>query len=145
MTDLKIGNNTAMAQCDAATARLNVGAGTAYLRIYSGTKAADPTVAPAGTLLVEFALPADVFGDSVIVGDGAVATAVAITPVVAVAGAPTNATWGRAINRNGEAVFDGDVSNNAGAGDIKMSNIAVTAGQDATVTSWTFKQPKGWT
>jgi hypothetical protein len=144
MTDMKIGNNTALAQCDAAVDRIDVGAGTAVLRIYSGTKAADPSVSPAGTLLVEFALPNPAFGNAAVSGANAVATAAAITAVTAAAGAPTNATWGRVINRNGEVIFDGDVSNNAGAGDIKMSNISVTAGQDASVTSWTFSQPKGW-
>ena len=111
-----------------------------FLQVYSGTRPASPDTAAAGTKLVEFELPNPAFGTPVDGALGATAVANAVTPVAALANG--TASWFRVTDNSGDPVFDGDVSDAAGSGDLKISNTAVTSGIDVSVVSLTFLQPK---
>src|SRR4051812_39464332 len=96
----KLSNAAANAAADAVCALLNNG----YLRLYSGTQAADAdTAIGAQVLLAELRFNATAFGSAV----AGVATANAITADSS-ADATGTATWFRALKSDGTTVvFDG--------------------------------------
>lgn len=140
-----ITNAVAIVACNAINARIDSGAangGKGKLAIYSGTRPVtgnDPIVAQ--TKLIEFELPNPCFQGAVQVGSTGTATANPITPVTALASG--NASFFRVFNSDDVAIFDGDVTDTTGNGDLKLSTVAVVAGIDVTVVSLTAIMPEG--
>lgn len=140
---LKFADNAAIAAANAIVDGLDTGAGAGSVEIYDGTRPANPSVAVGAQVkLVDFVLPEPAFGDAVAVTGGARATANDIDPVAAAA--TGTATWFRAFDGDGNAWFDGDVTDTGGAGDMKVTSTAIQATVEVSIVSFTFTQPKGW-
>lgn len=132
----KISNAAARAMLDALTALLNGGS----IKIYTGTRPADPDTALAGnTLLGTLPLSATAFGAATDADPGALATANAITSDTT-ADATGTATWFRAVGSGGTAVIDGNVG--IATSDLILDNVNIVAGGTIAVTSWTITQPE---
>jgi hypothetical protein len=140
---LKIIAALAIVLCDAAVDAIDAGSGTAHVKVYDGTRPANPaTAVTSQTLLIDFALPNPAFGAAGAVAGGALATANAVTSVAA--SATGTASWYRVIDRNGVAVWDGDVTATGGGGDMTVTSTSIVSGVDSSITSWTYTQPKGY-
>lgn len=139
---VRLSNAAARAACDAINNLINAGsAGAATLVVYSGARPADvDTDVVAQVALVVFNLPSPAFAPAVDAGAGGHATANAITSVVAAA--TGTASFFRIYNRDGDGVFDGSVTDTAGAGDLKLSSTAVIKDIDVSVVSLTTTMPK---
>jgi len=140
---LKFADLAAIAACNAIVDAIDLGAADGSVEIYNGTRPANPSVAVSSqTKLVDFVLPATAFGDAAAVSGGATATANAVDPVNAAAAG--TASWFRVFDGDGNAVFDGDVTDTGGAGDMKVSSTTIVSGIEVSIVSFTFTQPKGW-
>lgn len=139
-TNTKISNAAAKAACDAIVDLLDVGGGTALLRIYDGTQPADPdTAVSTQTLLAELSLASPAFGAAADANPGGRATAGTITNDSS-ANATGTATWFRAISKGGLAVIDGTVGTSGC--DLNLNSAAITTGAAVAVTSWTVTVPE---
>lgn len=138
---IKLAPATAVAMANAGVATIDGGPAAGKLRIYSGVQPADPTVAPSGTLLVEFTLGDPAFGAAVDGVAGASAPGNTVAPVPAAA--TGTAAWFRIVDSTDAAVLDGDVTDTAGTGSLKVSSTAIIAAIDVSIVSMSFTQPKG--
>lgn len=139
---VKISAAAAIAACNTIVALVDGGAAAGTLVIYDGVRPAD--VGTAITIqvpLVTFTLADPAFAAAVDTAAGGHATAGAVA-IVQAADSGT-ATFFRVFDSDGVAVFDGDVTDTAGNGDLKLSSTAVVAGIDVTVVSLTTTMPKG--
>lgn len=135
---LKISNAAAKAAVDAVTALLNAG-GAGLLRIYSGTEPADAdTALSSNTVLADFDLAADAFGDAADTNPGAAATADTIDDVNA--SNSGTATFFRLLNNAGVAVIQGTVGTSAA--DCIVTSTTFVAGQPCHVVSLTISHPE---
>ncbi|MDQ0317733.1 hypothetical protein [Amorphus orientalis] len=131
----------AMAACDAINGFIDAGASAGTLVIYEGTRPASvATAIGAQTALVTLTLGDPAFAAAVDTTAGGHATANPVDPVQA--GASGTAQFFRIFDGDGDAVIDGDVTDTAGNGDLKLSSTAVVAGIDVTVVSLTTTMPK---
>jgi hypothetical protein len=131
---ISLSNAARSGAADNTTARLNTG----YLRIFSGTRPANPDTALSGnTLLAELRFAATAFGAA----SNGVAMANAITPASS-ADATGTASFFRALASNGStAVVDGSVGT-SGA-DLNMNSVAIQANAEVRVDSLTYTEPVG--
>lgn len=139
---VRISAAAAIAACNSINELINGGDGAATLRIYEGSRPAkvdDPITNQ--KLLVEFELPDPAFQDAVDTEAGGHATANPIDPVQALA--TGTAQFFRVFDGEGNGVFDGDVTDTNGNGDLKLSSTAIIQGIDVTVVSFTTTMPKG--
>lgn len=120
------------------TDALDSGSGPGLIRVYDGAKPAGPDTAVTGqVLLAEFTLADPAFT----AGATGVRTLDA-TPALATSGlAAGTAAWYRAVSSDGVAHFDGTVSDEAGAGELKMNTTTISVGLDLQITSGTLTQP----
>lgn len=140
---LKFADSVAIAACNTIVDAIDLGSGQQTLVLYDGTRPANPSVAvTTQVVLATFNLPDPAFGNAAAVSGGAAASGNPVTEVNAVAS--SNASWFRVYDGNGAAHHDGDVSNTAGSGDAKLSNVALVTGVGVSVVSMTYTQPKGW-
>lgn len=132
-----ISNAARTAAADAVVDRLDLGAGPGLLRIYDGAKPAGPDTA-LGTqvLLAELTFSKPAFGAA---SNGA-ASAAAITADAA-ANATGTATWFRAVDSTGVAVFDGEIGTTGS--DINLNSTSISSGAEVSVSSLTYTQPGG--
>lgn len=137
---IKLAVATAIAMVNAAAVLSDGGSGAGKLRIYSGAQPATPDTAPAGTLLVEFTLGDPAFGAGTDGVAGAVATGNAVAPVPATA--TGTAAWFRLVDSDNDAIIDGDVTDTAGTGSLKVSSTAIIAAIDVSIVSMSFTVPK---
>ena len=101
---------------------LDAGAAHAKLRIYKGTRPADPqTAANPADLLVEITLTKPAGS----VSGGQLALTQDEDGLITATG---TASWARCINGAGVAAFDADCSDSAGAGDVKLPSTSLLAG-----------------
>lgn len=136
----RISAAAAIAMCDALVDRLDLGAGPALLRIYSGSQPADPDAGIGGaTLLAELTCSDPAFGAAVDVSPGGRATAAAITSDAS-ANATGTAAWFRAVQSGGTAEIDGEVGT-SGA-DMNLSTVSIVSGAEVVITSWTVTMPQ---
>lgn len=135
----RISNAMAIAMCDAAVDRLDLGAGAALLRIYSGAQPAGPDTAASGTLLAELTCSDPAFGNAVDLNPGARATANAITSDSS-ANATGTAGYCRAVQSGGTAEIDGEVGT-SGA-DMNLNTVSIVAGAEVAISSWTVTVPE---
>jgi len=120
------------------TDALDSGTGPGLIRVYTGSQPAGPdTAITTQTLLAEFTLADPAFT----AGATGVRTLDA-TPALATTGlAAGTAAWYRALSSDGVAHFDGTVSDEAGAGELKMNTTTVSVGLDLQITSGSLTQP----
>lgn len=132
-----ISNASAIAMLDALTALLDGG----ELKIYAGTKPADPDTALSGeTLLAELSLSATAFAAATDGTGKATASANAITDDSS-ANATGTASFFRAFKSDGTtAVIDGTVGTSAA--DLILNSTSISAGQNVSVSSWTVEMPE---
>lgn len=120
--------NAARLDSPGLRAYMDLGTGVARVRFYGGARVA-VTAAPGTTLLVEQPLlkPAGVLN-----GNGLLDLAPDVPAMNAATG---DATWARVVNGNGDTVFDCDVTDEAGAGEIKITAVHLYAGGLTTMVS----------
>ena len=108
---------------------------SALLRIYDGTRPANPNTAiTSQTLLVTLTCNASAFAAA---ASGGVLTANAITN--GTAAATGTASWFRLVKSDGTTpIMDGDVST-SGA-DLNLNNTSIATGQTVSVTSFTVTE-----
>lgn len=142
---MRISQDIAAAMCDAGVAKFTAGgAGTSKLQIMSGAKPATlGTALGAQKVLVAFDLPDALFDPATPTAGGATATAndVPSSAATADAGAGTQATWWRVLDKGGAVVADGDCSDTTGNADMKLANTTIVSGIDVTIVSWTAFHP----
>ena len=126
------------AACDAIVDLLDAGAGAATIQVRTGAQPANPNAAATGTLLVTFTLADPAFG--------AAAAGVATlqgTPRAAVGVAAGTAGWFRALDSNGNAVFDGSVGATGSGEQLELNTTTVSVDLDMEITGGTFTMPVG--
>jgi hypothetical protein len=113
------------------------GAGDPKIAIYNGTQPAGPgTAVTTQTKLVEFTLDGTAAFGSAVNGVASLDVSPAIT---ALASAGGTATWFRAVDSGGTAVFDGSVgTSNA---DLIMNTASISNGNTCEITSLTITAP----
>jgi hypothetical protein len=120
------------------TGALDSGSAAGKIRVYSGSKPAGPdTAIGAQVLLAEFTCADPAFT----AGATGVQTLDATPALTAEGLAAGEATWYRAVSSDNVAHFDGTVSNEAGAGELKMNTTTVSVGLDLEITSGNLTQP----
>lgn len=111
---------------------LDAGAAHAKLRIYKGTRPADPqTAANPADLLVEITLSKPAGG----VSGGQLALTQADDGLITATG---TASWARCINGAGVVAFDADCSDSEGAGAVKLPSTSLLAGGGCRLISATL-------
>lgn len=137
---IKLAPATAIAMANAGVTTIDGGSAGGHLRIYTGAQPADPTQAATGTLLVDFTLGDPAFAGATDGVSGATATGNTVAPVPA--SNTGTAAWFRIVDSNDVAILDGDVTDTAGTGSLKVSSTAIIQAIDVSVVSMTFTQPK---
>ncbi|NUO35511.1 MAG: hypothetical protein HOQ27_10685 [Dermatophilaceae bacterium] len=134
---LRLSDSVRNAKVDAAVGKLNAGVGTTggTIKIYSGAQPATPATAATGTLLATVLLANPAFGAAA--GGSASLT----DPASVNAAATGTAGWARFTDRDGNAVFDGDVTATGGGGIVTLSSTALTSGAPVDITGGTYSQP----
>jgi hypothetical protein len=117
------------ARLNGTLAFLDTGSAHARIRIYDGTRPAPN--GSATTLLVEIALDKP----SGSVANNQLTLASSDLPLNSNNG---TATWARIINGNGDWVMDCDVSDQAGSGEIKLTQVQLYAGGKTQLISGVF-------
>jgi hypothetical protein len=131
--NLKMANAAVNAEADALSDQLDNG----YLRIYDGSQPATAdTAIGAQVLLAELRFNATASGAAV----AGVLTFSAFT-ADASANASGTAAWFRALKSDGTTpVMDGSVG--TATSDLILNAVAIAAGAEVSVTSWTHTVPK---
>ncbi len=128
-----VSNVVALAMCNAIVDEIDVGGGTAQLKIYGGTRPTDvDTPVGAQTLISTHNLPNPAFGNAADINPGARATANGM-PNNATAAAGATATWFRIFNRAGTPVIDGNVGTTAS--DLILNSVNISVNQTVSITS----------
>lgn len=127
---------------DGVVDRVDVGSTNAQgrLRIYSGSKPASANTAPTGTLLAEVNLANPAFGAA-----SAGAATLLGTPLSTVglpaAGAGTAAGYFRIVDRDGNAVFQGNIATSGS--DLNVNTTTISENVSFEVLSGTVTMPSG--
>lgn len=109
--------------------------GGAKLRIYTGPRPATGAAITTQTLLAEFTCGTP-FAPA-----AANAVLSPTLPAAVNAAAAGTAAWFRLVKADGLThCDDGDVTDNAGVGDLKLNTTTITAGLQVSVTSWTINR-----
>ncbi len=131
--DSRAGVAARNAAVDAVAPLLNTG----YIRIYSGTRPADPSVAiGAQVLLAELRFSATAFGASA----SGTATAAAITSDAS-ADATGTATWARLLASNGTTAHL-DVEVGTSGANINLNTVSIVAAAVVSISSFTLALPQ---
>ena len=107
---------------------LDAGTNPARLRIYGGTRPANPAATPASAMLVEIPLtkPAGTISNGLLTLTQQEDGLIAVTGI---------ATWARLVNGNDVTALDLDCSGTNGAGDVKLATTQLYLGGDARMVS----------
>ena len=126
---------------DALDAIIDGGTGNAIIRFFTGTQPASAATAASGTLLATLTLNDPAFA-SAIIGSKAANSITSDTSIDATgtvgwfrvynAAAPTDPT---------DAVFDGEVTETGGGGQITFGSVNWEAGETASISSFNFVVP----
>lgn len=125
------------ALADTVVDALDAGAGPGYIEIRTGAQPADADDAATGTLLATIPLPNPAFGAAA--SGSASANAIAAAP----ASGTGDAGWFRAFDDDDNKVLDGSVTAAGGGGDCELATIALQAGVDVDISTWTVTMPAG--
>ena len=131
---LSLSNAIRSTMCDALVDALDVG-GAGTIKIYDGTRPANPNASITGNLLATVNLAATAFG-SASSGVATIADPAAVTAV-----ATGTATHFRAASGGGTVVFDGSVTATGGGGDLTLATTSITSGLSVDVTGGTITVP----
>lgn len=135
-----LSNAAAIAACDAIVDLIDGGSGAGKLRIYDGTKPANPDVAiSTQTLLAELTLSDPAFGAAADANPGGRATASSITQDSSANNSGT-ASWFRVVDSNNVAILDGTVGTSDA--DLILVTVTIVATQPVQVSSWTVTVPE---
>jgi len=108
-----------------------------YIEIRTGAKPANPQTAATGTLLATLPCSNPAFGS--FSNGQSLANPISNDSNVDDTGV---AGWFRVYDRDGTAVFDGDVTATGGGGDIEFDNINFVVGGTAVILSLTAIMPQ---
>jgi hypothetical protein len=139
MANIRVAATARNAMLDALVARMDLGAGPATLKIYSGVQPASGDGALSGNTLLGTLTFSDPSAPASAAG---VVTFNAITEDSS-ADASATATWARIQDSNGNNVFDGDVGT-AGAM-INLNTTTIAAGGPIRISSFTITMPSSIT
>lgn len=118
-------NNARSGACNGTVDLIDVGSGTAVLRIRAST-----------TALCNVSLPNPAFGAA----SNGVATAAGL-PLAGTAIATGTADNFQVLDRDGTLVFSGSCTESGGGGDCIIDETDIVSGSTVTVTAWTHTQP----
>lgn len=136
-TNFKISTAARTAMCDTLVDLLDAGAGAPTIKLYDGTQPAGPGTAIGSQVLgVTFTLDATAAYGAAASGVATLDVSPAIT-AVAVAG--ITATWFRAADSNGVAVFDGSVGTSSA--DLIMNTTTIANGNTCELNGHTVTIP----
>lgn len=107
---------------------------SAVLKIRSGAQPANCAAADTGTVIATASLPADYMGAA---GSGTKAKAGTWEDPTADAGG-TAGHWRLYATDGTTCHAQGSCSATGGGGDMELDNVAINAGQQVTITGWTF-------
>jgi len=137
---VSISNDAAKAACDAIVDLIDGGSGAGTLAIYGGTPPADADTAISDqTKLAELTFSATAFGAAADDTPGAIATAASITQDSS-ADATGTATFFRALDSDGNVIFQGSVGTSGE--DLNLVTTSIVATQPVQVSSLTFSIPE---
>ena len=135
MANIRIAAATRNAMLDALVARMDLDAGPATLKIYSGTQPANADAGLSGNTL----LGTLTFSDPAAPGaSGGVITFNAITEDSS-ADASATATFGRIQDNSGDVIFDGDIGTSGAM--ITLNTTTIAAGGPIRISSFTITLP----
>lgn len=139
MAVFRLSTATANAALDAINTRLNAGAGAATLKFYTGSQPAGPDTALSGQTL----LGTLTFSDPAAAAASSRTLTFSTITEDASADATGTATWARAADSDGNAVFDADVgdSDTNPTAVIIMNEVNFASGGPIRVTSFTITLP----
>lgn len=143
MANVQLTDASQQAAADAVVDLVDLGSTNANgkLRIYDDGAAqpsdADNAVPAGSTLLIEFDLQDPAFGSAGTDGSAALQG----TTLTTTSSAAGTASWFRVVDKDKNAVFDGDVSLTGGSGDIEMDNTSIESGQTVNLDSFTYTHP----
>lgn len=111
-------------------------AGGAELRLYGAAKPANAAAAEPGSAIATGTLPATALSNS----NGTVTKlgTWTVTGTAAAGAAPGTAALSFRIYSGATCVMQGEVTDTAGAGPLKMDNTSIATGQTATATAFTI-------
>jgi len=132
---LSLATSARNAMCDALVDLLDAGPAAGTIQIRSGTRPANPNTTATGTLLATVTLIDPAFGSA------ASGVATLSDPAAVTAAASGTATWFRALDSTGAAVFDGDVTATGGGGDLTLATTSITSGLSVDITGGTVTMP----
>lgn len=107
---------------------LDTGAGNAAVRIYGGTRAANPATAPSSAMLAQV----DLTKPCGTISAGVLTLTQLANGMVSNSGIPT---WARIVNGDGDTAFDADAGQGSGAWEIQLAQAAMYAGGDAQIVT----------
>ena len=116
---------------------LGTTAASGYIEIRDGTKPANPQTAATGNELATLMFSNPAFAD--FVNGQAYANAITSETDVTVTG---TASWFRVYDRDGTAIFDGDVSEAGGGGDIIFDSTLFIRGGTVAITALLAVMPE---
>lgn len=127
-----IGNSAKNAMLNALRDLIDAGAGAGTIKVYTAPKPSNGAAITSQTLLAELA-----FSDPC--APNAAGGVLTFDPITGDASANASgvATWARIADSAGNFVADLDVSDNAGAGELKLTTTTITIGGTVNVTSGT--------
>ena len=134
---VRMPTGTRNAACDAVVDRVDAGAATGKLRIYTSAQPASANDAASGTLLAEVTLADPAFGAS------ASGSASLTDPAAVTASAAGTAGWFRVLDSDSNTVFDGAVTATGGGGDLTLSSTALASGISVDITGGSVTMPSG--
>lgn len=128
------------AALDAVVARLDAGSGPGTIEIRSGSQPASADDAATGTLLATIVLEDPAFGAA---GASLAGQAVLHKPSAATATGDGTGGWFRALDSDGNPVFDGSVTATGGGGDLTLATTTISTGMSVDITGGTVVMPAG--
>lgn len=132
---LSIATTYRNAMCDALVDGLDAGAGAGTIKIYDGTRPANPNASITGTLLATVTCIDPAFGTA------SAGAATLSDPASVTAVATGTATHFRAADSNSNAIFDGSVTATGGGGDLTLATVSITSGLTIDLTGGTVTVP----
>ena len=132
---LSLANTVRTLMCDALVDSVDAGAGAGTIKIYDGSRPANPDAAITGNLLATITLIDPAFGAA----SNGVATL--SDPVAVTAVATGTATHFRASDSTPTVRFDGSVTATGGGGDLTLATTSITSGLSIDVTGGTITVP----
>lgn len=133
---IRLSTGTTNAKTDAAVDRLDAGAGSGTIKIYSGSQPATANDAASGTLLATFTLAKPAFSAAA----NGVATLLGV-PLTTTGAAAGTAGWFRAADSVGATAFDGAITTTGGGGQLTLNTTTVSVGVSLEITGGSYTQP----